>query len=101
MNQLISEQFYNESQSWHYQRVLNVDGRKYKIYIRRNAYDCQSYLHGYCFDTNTTSWQRLVELPIYNAACESVSYVQKSVDKSLFEKDADSVLTQLQQIVEE
>ena len=65
MNQLISERFYNESQSWHYERILNVDGRKYKVYIRRNAYDSHSYLHGYCFDINTTSWQLLVEQPIY------------------------------------
>lgn len=95
----IAERFFYESQSWQYERVLRIKERVYKTNICRNAYDSHSYLRGYCFSELTTSWKLLVDAPICEAFCESVSYVDKNPDKALFFKDSEAVLEELQRIV--
>ena len=91
----IAERFYQADQSWYYEWVLNARTRRYKIEIRRNTYDEQSYLRGYCYDQDTTKWNMLVARPICGAACDK----PRMFVKELFVQDAQSVLAELQQIV--
>jgi hypothetical protein len=96
----ISEQFYNLSQSWCYERIIAIDGAKLKVEIRRNAYDDQSYMRGYVLDSSVVKWNLVVNRPIKGSNCEPASYVQdrNKVDKSLFVADADSIIEELKVI---
>lgn len=99
-DKIVSENFYRSDQSWHYDLVvITYKGNRFKVAIRRNAYDEQSYLRGYCFNRESTSWQLLVDHPIYGAACEKVSYVHEKAPKEPFVQDAKSVLNELKLIV--
>ncbi len=104
----IATRFYNQSQSWNYEHICETvrprdSGRlKFRIVIRRNAYDCQSYLRGFVLDPMHLSWNLLVDRPIKGTHCQDVSYVQPEdkANKSAFERDAHEVLRELMQIVE-
>ena len=95
----ISERFYNsgQRQSWHYERIVDNGDLKLRVFIKRNAYDSQSYVRGYVLDGK--KWNCIVDRPIEGAACYNVSYLQKVVDNHLFNVDADSVLRELVEIL--
>ena len=97
----ISQQFYKQNQSWHYENILDCDGKKLKVHIRRNAYDKQSYLHGYIFDPVASKWNLIVSRPIEGANCESVSYTDRKevVNEGLFVEDSNSIIEELKEII--
>lgn len=102
----ISEQFYYNSQSWHYEQVVEITTvmgarGKLKVKIERNAYDEQSSIRGYALDPHHLKWNLLVDKPITAGNCQKFSYAQKAstVEKEIFQKDADEVLEELMAIV--
>jgi len=99
---IIRENLYNLDQSWNYERVIESGNLKYRVFIRRNAYDSQSYIHGFVLDPVHKKWNQVVNLPITIASCNSVSYVQKETPemRRLFEQDAFMVLNELRAICE-
>lgn len=92
-NKRISQTLSNENQSWNYESIHNFMGKKVRIYIRRNAYDIQSFLSAEIFDKKENKWNRLCSIPFKGAACTPVVYVQNHVDIKLFEADEARLLT--------
>lgn len=90
----ISERFYNQSQSWFYERIVDSGSYRFRVFIRRNAYDEQSFVRGYVFCSNTMQWNLIVDRPIIGAACEVSSYADKG-RKELYQQDSDNVLNEL------
>ena len=92
----ISERIWNGSQSWNYERIEKRPGITYKISIRRNAYDDQSYLSGYLFDGQ--KWHLIVAAPmIEDYISHAISYVDKEDDdlREALTKDAATIETEL------
>ena len=90
---LIQPRVWNAGQSWHYQGVWLVCGRKVRIDIRRNAYDMQSHLRAEVFDPVANNWNELCSQPIEVAACKAISYVDKQEKVMLpFRLDAKALL---------
>jgi len=88
----IDTRFYNQSQSWHYVRIIEDSmGNKLKAVIRRNAYDNQSYAKCYKFDGN--EWKFLNSMPIENCECQVISYVHKKHEarSDLFLQDSQTL----------
>ena len=94
----ISERCYNQSQSWHYKKVIAIGKLTFKIYIRRNAYDSQSYAKVYIYDTIASKWNEIVSAPIMECECEKISYVHKGVRPSAFVNDACRLLDEAREI---
>lgn len=90
----ISERFYNQSQSWFYERIADSGSHRFRVFIRRNAYDEQSFVRGYVFCSTALQWNLIVDRPIMGAACEASSYVDKG-RKELYQQDSDNVLNEL------
>ena len=88
----ISIRCYNQSQSWYYEEVIAVGKKTFKVCIRRNAYDCQSYAKVYIYDTNASKWNEIVNAPIMECECQEISYVTKNVTTRDFENDAKRLL---------
>jgi hypothetical protein len=97
VGETISESFYDRNQTRCYDWVVQFGRNKFKVEIRRNAYDFQSYRRGYVFDS--TKWNLVVDHPITGAACAVVSYVDRSPDKRLFVQDAQAMVKELRLIV--
>lgn len=81
----ISTQTYNENQSWYHKRVVVVDERRFKVHIRRNAYDFQSFAKVELW--NGSEWKGVYSEPITACACKSISYVQSGITDTAFEED--------------
>jgi hypothetical protein len=96
---VIAKRFYNAQQSWWCEHIVEIHGHRYRVVIRRNSHDEQSYLHGYVFGQTSFTWNLLVDRPIQGANCQSVSYVDRNPSQTLFAQDTESVLTELRQIV--
>ena len=100
---IITERFYNEHQSWIYEKVVKKGSLKLRVLIRRNSYDDQSYLRGYAFDAIHLQWNLLVDRPMKkeSAKCYEVSYVQPREKANLksFQDDAMAVIGEMLQIV--
>jgi hypothetical protein len=100
--QIIAERFYNEHQSWIYEKVVKRGPLKLRVLIRRNSYDDQSSLRGYAFDAIHNQWNLLVDRPMNERAkCYEVSYVQPREKANLksFQDDAMAILGELLQII--
>lgn len=98
----ISEQVYNENQSWYFERVVEVKakgGKKHvlQIDIRRNAYDNQSYAKVKRW--NGEEWKQVIHQPISRCECKGISYVQGGIRVSHFENDAKRLMEEAVQIV--
>src|SRR5262245_23806588 len=95
----ISQRFYLQNQSWNFERIVELEGRKVKVEIRRNAYDDQSYLRGFVLDPVHLCWNTLVNLPISGACCRAASYGRKDEPIAPFERDAAGILAELKKIL--
>jgi len=94
----IDTRFYNQDQSWWFERIVKLDdGQKLKVVIRRNAYDFQS--SAVCKRWDGNKWHLVNSMPIKDCACKPVSYVDKSPNKALFEKDAKALIAIAKEIV--
>jgi hypothetical protein len=92
----ISERFYPHSQSLWYERVLDHKGTRFRVEIRRNAYDDQSWAR--VDRWNGEEWKRVVHAPISACLCKEVSYAARNPTQELFEKDADRLLQEALEI---
>lgn len=97
-HKVILEQLYNQDQSWNFIKIVEIQSHKLKIDIRRNAYDNQS--HARIERWNGSEWKLVHHKPIMDCRCAIVSYVEKNVEKRLFEIDADGLLNDAMKIVE-
>lgn len=90
----ISTKFFNQSQSWNYERIVKCAVRgapaTLKVFIRRNAYDEQSYGRTYLWDGQ--KWENVVDYPISFLKCKSVSYVERKPSEKLFEEGFEVLL---------
>jgi pyruvate/2-oxoglutarate/acetoin dehydrogenase E1 component len=94
----ISIRCYNQSQSWHFEKVVAIGKKTFKVYIIRNAYDFQSYAKVYIYDTKESKWNQIVNAPITECECQKISYVTKDVNKSVFANDFERLLAEAKQI---
>jgi hypothetical protein len=82
----IAEQTYNHSQSWNYDLIVVSSGVRYRVEIRRNAYDFQSWAKVSRWDG--TKWHPVYNEPIESCRCKSISYVERDVQHDVFRPDA-------------
>lgn len=76
----ISQRVWQSEQSWYYDhKFITAAGTRLQVDIRRNAYDHQSWAHGYVFDPDGKKWNMIVSMPIESCHCYKISYVSKSV----------------------
>lgn len=94
----ISEQSFNQCQSWNYHWTGKLGKKSVKVEIRRNAYDMQSYINGFVMKDD--SWSKLIYRPITLSPVKEVSYVDKNPDIKLFQNERDSVLEEISQLIE-
>lgn len=104
----ISEQLYKRDQSWNYDVIYkftfddklginrSIDLR-FRVQIRRNAYNDQSWIRGSIMSPSHFCWNTLVERPIQTAFCEKESYLRDATMES-FRKDALSVVKELEKL---
>lgn len=97
----ISKRVWNTDQSWYYERVFCTERRnKLRVYIRRNAYDSQSYAKGYVYDESSHEWKQIVSIPITQCQCKKVNYVLPA-SAADFAADDKVITDELLQIVED
>lgn len=87
---VISEKFFNQNQSWNFERIIKADSHKLKVTIRRNAYDNQSYANVERW--SGTRWEFVYNEPIELCLCKSESYVNENPFKNKFVKDAERLI---------
>ena len=97
----ISERVYNADQSWYFERTVtatkNAKKVKLQVNIRRNAYNDQSYARVKRW--SGTEWKNVVDAPITECECKSITYVDRLPATGLFKDDADRLLQEAIQIV--
>lgn len=94
---VIEEQLYLESQSWNFTQIVATANGRFRVRIRRNAHDFQSYAIVERWDGER--WNEVATRPITACACATVSYVHKTVDRALFAADASDLLQVALQVV--
>ncbi len=89
---VISERFYNQDQSWFFERTTKFESTcgipqtvKLKTEIRRNAYDCQSYAR--VFVWNGSEWKLVLNAPITHCECVEACYTSRTTDPKPFVSD--------------
>jgi hypothetical protein len=97
MRKLISMRTWKSDQSWNFQTIINFDGCKLKVEIRRNAYDNQSFARVKRWDGD--QWNIVCSRPITECRCQSISYVSKNITDVNFLKDADSLVDEAMAVI--
>lgn len=88
---IVSEQCWNENQSWNYTLTTKTDdGHKVRVRIRRNAHDFQS--HAIAEYWNGSAWAEVQSRPITALRCAAVSYVTRGVTAGQFRADANDLI---------
>ncbi len=87
---LDNELFWKLEQSWHYERIVAINGVVLKCKIVRNAYNPQSSLNVHAFDSNSLEWKQSLHRPISECACRKYAYTDKETPEMLssFRQDA-------------
>ena len=98
--QTIALRFYNTGSDWIYEHTIACGVRRYRVHIRRNAYDFQSSITGFVYSHENSKWNELVHRPIDGSRASTVSYVCKDPDRHLFDDDAEEVFEELRAIAE-
>lgn len=99
-HRVISQQFFNQDQSWHFEQVVAAKGVKMRVYIVRNSHDFQSYARGYILDPVHYKWNTVVDRPIMGMKCRKTTYTNKDQTPHPFMEDAESVLHELMDLVD-
>ena len=100
--EIVSELLYNRSQSWYYTYIEKNDYGKLKVEIRRNAYDEQSYIHGFVFSPKDMQWNLLIDYPLSHfPTIERISYVHMNVQQEPFEIVRQKIVSELLTIIRE
>jgi hypothetical protein len=92
----ISERCWKGRQSWHYELIVNHNARKFRVTIKRDAYDFQCVAR---VDLWRGKWEHVLSLDISECDCKKVSYVDPNVNAGAFRDDAVKMLTTARQIV--
>lgn len=93
----ILENCYVANQSWYYEWV-GIHERKFKVSIRRNAYDEQSWARGFVYDPVGSKWNQIVNNHIKECDCQSVSYDNPHIGRNDFLNDRVRLLEQMLKI---
>ena len=93
----ISERFYNQNQSWYYDRIVKAGNLRIKIEIRRGNCDELSHMIGFVLDG--LKWERIVSKSIVGAECDSARYGNKNESIAAFRSDGLSVLGEMLMIL--
>lgn len=84
----ISERVWQSDQSWFYDhKFITKAGTRLQVDIRRNAYDHQSWAHGFVFDPGSKKWNLIVSWPITSCHCYKISYVHSAIGLDDFAAD--------------
>jgi hypothetical protein len=101
--EVVSERLWLQSQSWKFQVIVKMPGhpvpRKFRVRIKRNAYDDQSHAKVEVWANN--KWESVSSMPIQDCKCAVISYVVRREDFGigLFREDARTLLQEAKQIV--
>ena len=95
----ISERFYNEHQSWNYERIVKYGSLKLRVAIRSNAYNEQSYLRGFAFDPVHLQWNQLVNAPMVKSWKTSYVDDEHKANIERFRVDAMKIFGEMLQII--
>lgn len=73
------------NQSWHDERLLELDAHVCRTTVRRNAYDAQSYARVERWDGS--QWQSVcnIPFPLWPDVVKAISYVQKGLTLKAFD----------------
>ena len=90
----MEHRIFKRDQSWCYEAIWALCGRKLRAMVTRNAYDNQSFCKVQSFHEDTMEWKFLCDIPFGKGlACYKVSWATDiTPDTSFFEADADLVL---------
>jgi hypothetical protein len=89
----MEHRLFKRDQSWCYEAIWALCGRKLRVMVTRNAYDNQSFCKIQAFDDTTTEWKFLCDVPFSKALhCYGVNWTNDEADQFRFEQDADLVL---------
>ena len=89
----LEHQMFHRDQSWCYEAIWALCGRKIRVMVTRNAYDAQSFCKVQTYGEDPGTWNYLCDLPFNkDRHCYKVNYTSEIVDQPLFEQDADDVL---------
>jgi hypothetical protein len=97
--EILQSDFSHNSQSWFYTHIEVIGSKKYRVRIRRNAYDFQCYAIVEIWTGK--KWAEVISRPIEEMSCSSVSYTQEilsEADKTRFKLDATNLLALAVQI---
>lgn len=90
---VILEDLEHSQQSWNYTKVVKVGDTRFRIRLRRNAYDFQSY--AIVERWNGEEWKQVLSRPISEMLCKEIGYYEELLtaeQKGFFEFDADALL---------
>jgi hypothetical protein len=100
-SKIISSRCYNQDQSWYFERVIRYQGDNghftLKVHIRRNSYNSQSHAQVSIWDG--FEWSNIVNAPISECVCKTISYTDNNVTMSQFEDDEKRLLEEALLIV--
>lgn len=89
----LEHRLFKRDQSWCYEAIWALCGRKIRVMVTRNAYDQQSFCKAQSFDEVSSEWKFLCEVPFEKARhCYGVNWTNAEADQSRFEQDADDVI---------
>lgn len=98
--QVIQDDLNNRNQSWNLERITVTDVGRFRIRIRRNAYDEQSW--GIAEVWTDAGWSQVVHRDINELRCKSSSYVRKVLTPGMtgdFDQDANDLLAMAYEVV--
>ena len=95
---VVSERLYLSSQSWKFNVIVIISGRKLRVRIVRNAYDDQSHAKVELWAND--KWELVTGMPIADCKCAVISYVthRENFSIGLFREDARTLLQEAVQI---
>ena len=96
----IAERTWKLNQSWYYELVVATPSKhRFRVQIRRNAYDDQNYIRGDVYSPQFMGWSRLVDKPVtQSSSIASVSYLREVADGA-FDAEANAVIVEMLEIV--
>ena len=96
----LGHRLFKRDQSWCYEAIWALCGRKIRVMVTRNAYDQQSFCKAQSFDEVSSEWKFLCEVPFEKARhCYGVNWTNAEADQSRFEQDADDVIEKVCRIL--
>lgn len=96
---IIQSDFSNHNQSWSYTQVIEESDKKFRVRIRRNAYDNQSFAVAELW--TGTDWNQIISRPIEKMKCHSILYYEPLTarDETIFKQDAEDLLKMAFEVV--